>query len=90
MNEHEIKIYEAKIIVRLQKQVLDPQGDSVKAAINALGISEIKTIRQGKIFDAIIQAPTKDKALEIAKNISHKLLINELIENCEIEIKEHK
>lgn len=81
-----MKTYKVKIIVRLRQDVLDPQGDSVKSAIDALGIKDIETVRQGKIFDIALQAKDEKAANKIAKDISHKLLINELIETCEIEI----
>ena len=78
--------FSAKIIVRLKNEVLDPQGDSVKTALNALGFENIGNVRQGKIFDVKIDAENEGQAKEKIEEMTRKLLVNELIENCQIEM----
>ena len=81
-----MKIFKAKIIVRLNEDVLDPQGDSVNSAINALGIKGIKNVRQGKVFDVIVEAQDEKQAKENVEAATQKLLVNDLIESYEIEL----
>ena len=39
------------VTVTLKKDVLDPQGKVVKNTLQNLGMSNLKTIRQGKYFE---------------------------------------
>ena len=39
------------VTVTLKKEVLDPQGKVVQNTLNSLGMSNLKSIRQGKYFE---------------------------------------
>ena len=53
----------ARVFVSLKSTVLDPQGQTVRAALNGLGYSGISDVRQGKFFDiGIAGGVTREQA----------------------------
>ena len=48
-------------IVTLKKDVLDPQGKVVHQALNGMGFSSVKEVRQGKYFEIEIDENDKKK-----------------------------
>ena len=75
-----------EIQTTLKEGVLDPQGKAVETALTNLGFSDIKEIRQGKLF--IVDIDTNDivKAEKVAKMICESLLANMVIEDYKIQI----
>lgn len=81
-------MFEAQIKITLKKTVADPQGLTVKHALESLGFTEIKSARMGKLIT--LQLNTNDKAAaEIeAKKMCEKLLANPIIEDYSFEVKQ--
>src|ERR1051326_3425777 len=53
----------ARVFVSLKSTVLDPQGQTIRSALNGLGHHSIADVRQGKFFDiAISDAVTPEQA----------------------------
>ena len=78
-------MYKLTIYVTLKKDVLDPQGKAISEAANSLGIKNILAIKQGKYFEVILKnVSNKNKAVQVTKNLSEKLLCNEVIEDYKI------
>ena len=78
-------MYKIIIHVTLKKDVLDPQGKAISEAANTLGIKNILDIKQGKYFEVLLNnVSDKNKAEQITKNLSEKLLCNEVIEDYTI------
>ena len=78
-------MYKLTIYVTLKKDVLDPQGKAISEAGNTLGIQNILDIKQGKYFEVLLKnISDKNNAEKIAKNLSEKLLCNEVIEDYTI------
>ncbi len=78
-------MYKIIIHVTLKKDVLDPQGKAISEAANSLGIKNILDIKQGKYFEVLLNnVSDKNKAEQITKNLSEKLLCNEVIEDYKI------
>ena len=71
-------------IVTLKKDVLDPQGKVVHQALNGMGFSTVKEVRQGKYFEIEIDEKDKKKAEEKAEDMCKKLLANLIIEDFKI------
>ena len=71
-------------IVTLKKDVLDPQGKVVHQALNGMGFSSVKEVRQGKYFEIEIDENDKKKAEEKAEDMCKKLLANLVIEDYKI------
>ena len=74
--------------VTLKKEVLDPQGKVVTQTLKNMGYQNITNVRQGKYFEIEINESDKDKAKIVAEEICKKLLINPVIENYKINLKE--
>ena len=71
-------------IVTLKKDVLDPQGKVVHQALNGMGFSTVKEVRQGKYFEIEIDEKDKKKAEEKAEDMCKKLLANLVIVDYKI------
>ncbi len=76
----------AKIIVALKEVVLDPQGKAIEGSLKSLGISEVKEVRQGKVFFVELDENDPKNGETILKNMCEKLLANTVIEDYSIEL----
>lgn len=63
----------------LKSTVLDPQGQTVRSALNSLGHSTIQEVRQGKVFEI-----EYDKGADL-EAIARDVLTNPVIEDYRIE-----
>ena len=73
-----------KVIVTLKSGVLDPQGKAIQQALNGMGFTNVKDVRQGKYFDIDIDESDEQKAKLSAEEICKKLLANQVIEDFKI------
>ena len=76
----------AVVHVKLKDGVLDPQGSTIKSALENMGYRGIKQIRSGKIFEITFQKDEKRKPEELIDEICRKLLTNPVIEKYNFEI----
>jgi phosphoribosylformylglycinamidine synthase len=79
----------ATVLVRLKTEVLDPQGDAVKRALDKLGFEGVKGVRIGKLIEIDLgDAPIADKAALTAKleKMADEMLANPVIEDFEIRV----
>jgi len=77
----------ARVFVSLKSTVLDPQGQTVRSALNGLGYGAIADVRQGKFFDiALAPGVTREQAQKDVEAIAHDVLANPVIEEYRIEI----
>ena len=74
-------------IVTLKKDVLDPQGKVVSQTLKNMGYENVVSVRQGKYFEIELNETDKEKAKQIAEEISKKLLANIVIEDYKISLK---
>ena len=79
-------MFEAQIKITLKKTVADPQGLTVKHALESLGFNGIAGVRMGKYIIVQLNAKDKDKAAAEAKEMCNKLLANPIIEDYSIEV----
>ena len=76
----------ARVHVALKSTVLDPQGQTVRAALQGLGYRGIAAVRQGKYFDITIDSGTdRAQAHKDLEAIAHDVLANPVIEEYRIE-----
>ena len=73
------------VTVKLKKDVLDPQGKVVQNTLNSLGMSNLKSIRQGKYFEIDIDEKDHKIAEEKVSEMCKKLLVNLIIEDYRID-----
>ena len=72
------------IIVTLKKDVLDPQGKTIKKALEGMNFKNVNDDRQGKYFEIEIDEKNQKKAEEKVEEMCKKLLANLVIENYKI------
>jgi phosphoribosylformylglycinamidine synthase PurS subunit len=69
----------ARVFVSLKSTVLDPQGQTVRSALNGLGHTTILDVRQGKMFEV-----EYDREADL-EAIARDVLTNPVIEDYRIE-----
>tara|TARA_B100001123_G_C15067593_1_gene930267 strand:+ start:428 stop:670 length:243 start_codon:yes stop_codon:yes gene_type:complete len=72
------------VVVTLKKDVLDPQGKTIKKVLNNMNFNNVNDIRQGKYFEIEIDEKTQKKAEEKVEEICKQLLANLVIEDYKI------
>ncbi len=72
------------VIVTLKRDVLDPQGKTIKKVLEGMSFKNINDVRQGKYFEIDIDEKNQKKAEEKAEEMCKKLLANLVIENYKI------
>jgi phosphoribosylformylglycinamidine synthase len=77
----------AKIIITPKKAVVDPQGITVRKALEHMGYTDVTGVHIGKYIE-IDLAPGTDKtaAQKAINDAAHKLLSNPVIEDYKLEI----
>ena len=76
----------ARVFVSLKPTVLDPQGQTIRKALNAHGHPEVMEVRQGKYFDiALGESTNAEQARATVEAIARDVLANPVIENYRIE-----
>lgn len=79
----------ATVLVRLKPEVLDPQGDAVKRALDKLGFEGVRGVRVGKLIEIDLgDAPAGDQAALEARleKMADEMLANPVIEDFEIKL----
>jgi phosphoribosylformylglycinamidine synthase PurS subunit len=66
-------------------EILDPQGQAIVAALPALGVSGVRSVRQGKRFELDVDGD-EASALERARDLADRLLANPVIEDFQVRI----
>jgi phosphoribosylformylglycinamidine synthase subunit PurS len=79
----------ARVHVVMKPTVLDPQGQTIRSALQGLGYSAITDVRQGKYFDIGIAAGvSREQAQKDIEAIAHDVLANPVIEEYRVEFLE--
>jgi phosphoribosylformylglycinamidine synthase subunit PurS len=77
----------ARVYVSMKPTVLDPQGQTICAALNGLGHKSIASVRQGKYFEIAIEDDTeRDSAVKDLEEIARDVLSNPVIEDYRVEV----
>ncbi len=81
-------MFEAKIYITFKEGVVDPQGITIKGALESLGYRSIYDVRMGKYIQMKLNTQDKEKAESDLKQMCVKLLANPVIEDYRYEIEE--
>ena len=76
----------ARVTVTLKNGVLDPQGKAIEGALKTLGFDGVGSVRQGKVFDLVLEGDDRRKAEADLKAMCEKLLANTVIEDYAVEL----
>ncbi len=79
--------FNVEIKIVLKKTVADPQGLTVKHALESLGFGGIGTVRMGKFITVQIEAQDKGQAQDQVQQMCAKLLANPIIEEYSFEVR---
>jgi phosphoribosylformylglycinamidine synthase PurS subunit len=70
----------AVVYVRLKEGVLDPQGLTIKRALEDMGYEGIQQVKSGKFFEIRLRSRSKKESEQKIDEICKKLLTNPVIE----------
>jgi phosphoribosylformylglycinamidine synthase len=77
----------ARVFVSLKSTVLDPQGQTVRKALQEHGYPAIQDVRQGKFFEIALGGNvSREQARKDIDTIAHEVLTNPVIEEFRVEI----
>ena len=78
----------AEISVTLKRTIADPQGLTIKHALESLGYKDLADVRIGKLLIVKLNFNDKKRAEEEINAMCKKLLANPIIEDYCFKIKE--
>lgn len=77
----------ARVYVSIKPTVLDPQGQTICAALQGLGHSEVASVRQGKYFEVGLRdGVSREAATQSLETLARDVLSNPVIEEYRIEL----
>ncbi|MGA2603037.1 MAG: phosphoribosylformylglycinamidine synthase subunit PurS [Verrucomicrobiia bacterium] len=76
----------ARIIVMPKKTVLDPQGKTVKHALESMDFKGIKDVRVGKFMEIDLEGGDQPELQKKVDEACRKLLSNPVIEDYTFEV----
>lgn len=82
-------MFKVKIYIRLKEGVADPQGTTIKHALDSLGYQGITKVKTGKYLQIQLNIE-KEKIEQQIEDMCKKILVNPVIEDYEYEIEETK
>ena len=84
------KLFQAKVYVSLKKGLADPQGSTIKEALESLGYGNLTEVRFGKYIEVKLRAKGKKRAVQELEEMCGKLLANPVIEEYSYHIEEEE
>ena len=78
----------AKVYVTLKEEVLDPQGEAVRRALDSLGFAGVKKVRVGKLIEIDLDDNTAQAAETKLRSMCEKLLANPIVEDFAFELEQ--
>jgi phosphoribosylformylglycinamidine synthase len=81
-----VSAFRVEVRVMPRATLLDPQGQAVEHALQALGFDGIGAVRVGKHLVLQVQAATRDEALARAKAMCDRLLANPVTEDYQLAV----
>jgi len=76
----------ARIVIRLRSGVLDPQGTTIRKALESLGFPEVRELRVGRVLELTLDATDRARAQARLDEMCRKLLANPVIEDYTVEL----
>lgn len=79
-------MWNAEVFVTFKRGILDPQGETIRGALAALGYDAVKSVRFGKYMQLQLMAGDAGEARAKVDEMCRRLLANTVIEEYRIEI----
>ena len=83
-------MFEVKIYITPKKTVSDPQGLTIKHALESLSYQDLEEVRVGKLITIKINSKDKEKIKQRVDQMCRKLLANPIIESYSFKIEKIK
>ena len=78
----------ARVYVLPKAEVLDPQGEAIRGALQHLGFAGIESVRSGRYFELHVAAGNRDAARALVGAACERLLANTVVESFHFEVVE--
>ena len=78
--------YVARVHITLKPVVLDPQGETVLAALHQLDFSLVTSVRVGKYLEISLKAENVEDASSLVRRMCDQLLANPVIERYDFTV----
>jgi len=72
------------VVIKRKQGVADPEGNTIKEALERLGYDSIREVGTSRLFSIQIEVDSPVKAKEIAEQVAEKVLANPVIEKFSI------
>tara|TARA_B100000131_G_C17936313_1_gene540464 strand:- start:569 stop:808 length:240 start_codon:yes stop_codon:yes gene_type:complete len=69
-----------KLEIRLNPDILDPQGDAINNALQQMNFKSVSSVRQGKLIELDINTSSQEEAQNLVKKMAEELLVNPIME----------
>ena len=79
---------QARVVITLKQGILDPQGDTVRSALQSLGFDGVADCRVGKVILLRLTESDRAKAKAQVEQMCRRLLANPVIEDFRFELEE--
>jgi phosphoribosylformylglycinamidine synthase len=79
----------ARVYVTLKSEVLDPQGEAVKRALQSLGFEAVKKARVGKLIELELGDGDPAERKAQLKSMCEKLLAHAVVEDFAFDLDQH-
>lgn len=77
-------MYKVKVQILPKEGVFDPQGHTVKGALEKLGFDGVKEVRLGKLVEIFLEAEDEAQVKTQVTAMCEKLLANPVVESYQI------
>ena len=78
--------FTVEVRVMPRAALLDPQGQAIQHALQALGFGDVASVRAGKHLVLQVQAASREDAAAKARMMCDRLLANPVIEDYECNV----
>ena len=69
-----------RLEIRLNPDILDPQGDAINNALQQMNFKSVLSVRQGKLIELDVKASNQEEAHNLVKKMAEELLVNPIME----------
>ena len=73
-----------RLEIRLNPDILDPQGDAINNALQQMNFKSVSSVRQGKLIELDVKASNQKEAHNLVKKMAEELLVNPIMETYTI------
>lgn len=77
---------QAKVHITLKQGVLDPQGKTIRNALQSLGYTGVEDVRVGKYIEIRMADGDRAELEKLVADMCRKLLANPVIEDYRLEV----